>query len=59
MVREAGLEVAIPNFVNFLALNYVKNSSESGILCTSQSVGYIVSQSVKGQNGDKHLFKLY
>lgn len=37
-------------------LNYVINSSESGFLCTSQSIGYIVSQSVKGQKwGQAHL----
>ena len=49
LVREAGLEVAVPNFINFLVLNYVINSSESGFLCTSQSIDFILCDSVKGQ----------
>ena len=49
VVREAGLEVAVPDFINFLVLNYVTNSSESGVLCTSQSIVFILCDSVKGQ----------
>lgn len=49
LVCEAGLEVAVPNFSNFLALNRVINSPEPGILCTTQSIDFILCDSVKGQ----------
>lgn len=49
LVREAGLEVAVPNFNNFLVANHVINSSESGILCTTQSINFMWCDSVKGQ----------
>lgn len=49
MVREAGLEVAVPDLNNFLMLNYVINSSEPGILCTTQSIDSMLCHSVKGQ----------
>jgi len=48
-VREAGLEVAVPNFVNFLVSNHVINSSEPGILCITQSIDFMLCDSVKGQ----------
>jgi len=48
-VREAGLEVAVSIFNNFLVSNYVINSSESGILCTAQSIDFMLCDSVKGQ----------
>ena len=50
LVREAGLEVAAPNSNNFLELNYVINSSESGILCTIQSIKFMLCKAVKRQN---------
>ena len=50
MVREAGLEVAVPNSNNFLVVNYVINSSESSVLCTTQSIDFMLCDSVKGQN---------
>ena len=49
MVREAGLEVAVPDLNNFLMLNYVINSSESILLCTTQSIDFMWCDSVKGQ----------
>ena len=49
LVREAGLEVAVPNSNNFLMSNYVINSSESVLLCTTQSIDFMWCDSVKGQ----------
>jgi len=49
-VREAGLEVAVSIFNNFLVSNYVINSSEPGILCATQSIDFMLCDSVKGQN---------
>ena len=49
LVREAGLEVAVPNSINFLMLNYVINSSESVLLYTTQSINFMLCDSVKGQ----------
>ena len=48
-MREAGLEVAVPDLNNFLMLNYVINSSESVLLCTTQSINFMWCDSVKGQ----------
>jgi len=55
LVREAGLEVAVPNFNNFLTSNYVINSSESGILCTTKSIDFMLCVSVKGQKCGQEL----
>ena len=49
LVREAGLEVAVPNSINFLVSNYVINSSESVLLYTTQSIDFMLCDSVKGQ----------
>ncbi len=57
-MREAGLEVAVPDFNNFLVLNHVTNSSESGILCASQSIDFMLCKAIKGQNcGQEKGFK--
>ena len=48
-MREAGLEVAVSIFNNFLVSNYVINCPESGILCTTQSIDFMLFDSVKGQ----------
>ena len=48
-MREAGLEVAVPDFANFLVANYVINSSESVLLYTTQSINFMLCDSVKGQ----------
>ena len=48
-MREAGLEVAVSIFNNFLVSNYVINSSEPSILCTTQSIDFMLCDFVKGQ----------
>ena len=48
-MREAGLEVPVPNSNNFLVSNYVINNSESVLLCTTQSIDFMLCKPVKGQ----------